>query len=146
MFVSVTRVRIRSVRYLPAFLWWNLLTNRQVTHAPGFRGGRLLADAHRTFWTLTVWETEQHMRAFRGSGPHVRVMPRLLNWCDEGSFAHWITMDVAVPLWPEAYAHLVSDGRVSRVANPSPEHQARQFAEPRLRPLIGTDLHPAQKP
>ena len=99
-------------------------------------------DARRTFWTLTVWESERAMKAFRGSGPHAKVMPRLVEWCDEAAYAHWIPTSSSVPPWPEAYEHLVNDARLSRVAHPSPNQDARHFAEPRLKPLIGLDLKP----
>jgi hypothetical protein len=142
MLASVTRLRVRFVRYIPAFVWKTLLAQRQVMRAPGFCGGRLLVDASRTFWTLTLWESEQAMKTFRGSGAHARVMPRLLEWCDEASYAHWIPANASVPDWPEAYGRLISEGRLSRVAHPSPDHDARRFARPRLKPLIGQDLKP----
>ena len=86
MFASVTRLRVRSVVYLPAFLWQTLLSQRQVLRAPGFFGGKLLIDVRRTFWTLTVWESDRTMKAFRGTGSHAKVMPHLVEWCDEASF------------------------------------------------------------
>src|SRR5438477_7477645 len=73
MLASVTRLRIRSVRYLPAFIWRTVSTQRQTVRAPGFVGGRLLMDVRRTFWTLTVWESEKAMKVFRGSGAHARL-------------------------------------------------------------------------
>ena len=143
MVASVTRLRVRLVRYLPAFVWKTFLSQRQVVRASGFVGGRLLVDANRTFWTLTVWENEQAMKAFRGSGAHAGVMPRLQEWCDEASYAHWNPASASIPGWPEAFEHLVSDGRMSRVKHPSADHDARHFARPRLEPLIGQDLKPA---
>lgn len=143
MFASVTRLRVRSVRYFPVFLWKTFRAQRQVVRAPGFLGGRLLLDAHRTFWTLTAWESEGAMKAFRGAGPHAEVMPRLVEWCDEASYAHWMVAgDASVPTWAQAYEALVGEGRLSRVAHPSHDHDARRFAKPRLKPLIGQDLNP----
>jgi hypothetical protein len=143
MFASVTRLRVRSVKYLPAFLWQTFLSQGQVRLAPGFFGGRLLIDARLTFWTLTVWEDERAMKSFRGSGAHAKVMPRLMKWCDEASYAHWTPSADSVPLWPEAYEHLTTEGRLSRVSHPSPDHETRHFPNPRLKPLIGADLKPA---
>ena len=143
MLASVTRLRVRSVRYLPPFVWETFLSQRQAVRAPGFLGGGLLLDAHRTFWTLTGWESEQAMKAFRGIAPHAKVMPRLVEWCDEASYAHWIPSGTSVPSWLEAHEHLVSEGRLSRVAHPSPSHNLRNFAKPRLKPLIGLDLKAA---
>jgi hypothetical protein len=138
----VTRLRVRSAWRLPAFLWTTFRAQRQVARAPGFKGGRLLVDAHRTYWTLTLWESESAMKAFRGSGAHARVMPRLVEWCDEAAYAHWEPADASVPLWPEAYEHLLAEGKLSRVAHPSRDHEARNFAKPRLSPLIGQDIKP----
>jgi hypothetical protein len=120
-----------------------LLAQRQVVRAHGFLGGRLLVDNLRTYWTLTAWEDEKTMKAFRGSGPHARVMPKLVVWCDEAAYAHWVAMDDSIPEWPEVYERLVSDGRLSHVARPSQDHTSRHFPTPRLQPLIGVNLKPA---
>lgn len=53
-FVSIMRLRVRSVRFLPGFALHTLRSIRQVRHAPGFRGGSLLADRAWTFWTMTA--------------------------------------------------------------------------------------------
>jgi len=144
MLASVTRLRVRSMWYLPAFLWQTFLSQRQAVHSSGFRGGRLLIDVGRTFWTLTVWENEREMRAFRGSQAHAKVMPLLAGWCDEAAYANWEPQGDTVPSWAEAYEQLVREGRLSRVAHPSSDHEAGRFPEPRLKPLIGLDLKPAK--
>lgn len=143
MLASVTRLRVRSVRFVPAFLWRTFLSQRQVERAPGFFGGRLLLDSGLTFWTLTVWENEQAMRGFRGFGAHARVMSRLPEWCNEAAYGHWVETADSIPTWDEAHERLVAEGRLSRVEHPSENHSKRQFARPRLKPLIGVDLKPA---
>ena len=42
MLASVTRLRVRSAHFLPAFVWKTFTSRRQVERAPGFLGGRLL--------------------------------------------------------------------------------------------------------
>jgi hypothetical protein len=79
------------------------------------------------------------------TAPHAKVMPRLVEWCDEASYAHWIPSAGSVPSWPEACEHLVAEGRLSRVARPSPAHEARQFPKPRLKPLIALNLKSRQR-
>jgi hypothetical protein len=143
MFVSVTRLRIRSFRYLPAFLLNTFLSERQAKRAPGFLGGRLLIDSGLTFWTLSAWDSESSMKAFRGSGSHARIMPRLVEWCNEASYTHWISEEGSIPSWPEAHERLVRDGRLSHVNHASSAHEARHFAAPR--PVIGRDLKAAAK-
>jgi Domain of unknown function (DUF3291) len=140
MFSSVTRLRVRSIRFLPSFVWYTFQTQRQVERAPGFVGGRLLVDSKNTFWTLTVWESEKAMKTFRGAGTHARVMSRLPKWCDEAAYAHWSPQDNAIPEWTEAHQQLIAEGRLSRVDHPAPSHTDRQFPSPRLSPLIGGDI------
>ncbi len=142
MFVSVTRLRIRRFYFLPSFLWYSLRSQRQAERALGFRGGRLLVDAHSTYWTLTVWESEKAMKAFRGMSAHGKVMPKLARWCDEAAYAHWEQQDAAVPFWPDACQRLFDAPRFSRVDQPSPAHTAHQFAKPRLSPVIGQEMKP----
>lgn len=103
MFASVTRLRVRSVFYLSEFAWRTFLTQRQTVRADGFVGGRLLVERKYTVWTLTVWENEQTMKRFRGSGPHAKVMRKLPRWCDEASYAHWNTDPATIPSWHEAH-------------------------------------------
>lgn len=143
MLASVTRLRVRSLRFLPSFLWRTFLSQRQAERVPGFLGGRLLIDSGLTFWTLTVWQSEEAMRAFRGAGTHARVMLRLAQWCNEAAYAHWIQPDNSIPTWQDAYERLLAEGRLSRMEHPSQNHLDRQFAPPRLKPLIGLDLKPA---
>ncbi len=142
MIVSVTRLRVRSAWMLLPFLWRTFYAQRQAVRAPGFVGGRLLVDTRRTFWTLTAWETEKAMRDYRSSGAHRDAMPRLVHWCDEASVAHWTREGAEVPPWPEAVERLRREGRPSRVANPSRDHEQVRFPDPRLQPMIGQELRP----
>ena len=142
MFVSVTRLRIRSVLSLPLFLWRTQQAKSQASKAAGFLGGRLLVDKHRVYWTLTGWESEKAMKAYRGAGAHGAVMKRLPGWCNEAAYAHWESTERAIPAWPEAYERLKISGKLSRVEHPSPAHEAREFVAPRLQPLIGGDIKP----
>ena len=69
-FVSITRLRLRAVRFLPVFFLHALRAQRQLRHAPGFLGGGLLPDRCRTFWTMSVWDDAQSMRTYILSGDH----------------------------------------------------------------------------
>src|SRR5260370_39334708 len=102
MLASVTRLRVRSVKYLLMFVWKTFLAQRQVVRAPGFFGGTLLLDGRRTFSTLTVRQSERGMQAFRGATPHPTVMPRLVECRDQASYAHWTATVAAVPFCPDA--------------------------------------------
>lgn len=131
-FVSVTRLRLRSIRFLPAFAPHAFRTLRQARRAPGFRDGALLADRSWTFWTLTLWDGRDSMRAYMTAGDHRTAMPRLAGWCDEASVAHWEQESDALPSWAEADRRMRAEGRPSKVRHPSPRHADLSFRAPRL--------------
>ena len=140
-FISVTRLRIRSIRFLPAFALIFIRTRRQVASAPGFKAGSLLADRGWTFWTLTVWDSQESMRRYMTSGPHRTAMPRFLDWCDEASVVHWTQADDALPSWPEADRRMRENGRPSKVRNPSPRHADLSYRPPRT--LLAGPIQPS---
>jgi Domain of unknown function (DUF3291) len=118
-FVSITRLRVRSFRYLPVFLIGAFRSARQAKNAAGNLAVSLLSDSNFTFWTRTLWSDERSMRAFMLVGAHRRIMPRLLQWCDEAAVAHWLQESRKAPSWQEAYRRLQQEGRVSKVDHPS---------------------------
>jgi len=105
--------------------------------------GRLMLEAHLVFWTATVWESEAAMRAFRSSGAHMQAMPKLLDWCDEASYVHWEQDSAELPSWAEAHRRMVTEGKLSKVKNPSPAQAAKKFPEPRHRGNEGQRLNRA---
>jgi hypothetical protein len=130
--VAITRLRVRSWRYLPGFLWRTLLSARQARAAPGNLDVALLRDANRTFWTRTVWTDQPAMRAFMVAGAHRTTMPRLLEWCDEASLVDWQQESAEPPSWPEAHRRLLQDGRRSRVNHPSEAQRRYDIPAPRV--------------
>lgn len=133
VFISVTRLQLRSFRFLPVFLWTNSSIVRSVPKTPGFLGGKLLVDAKNAFWTMTTWKDQASMRAFRGSGAHGRSMARLANWCSETAVVHWESENDQLPDWITARQRLINDGRFSPVTYPSEDHIAHRVREPRPR-------------
>jgi Domain of unknown function (DUF3291) len=117
--VSITRLRVRSFRYLPVFLIGALRSARQAKHAPGNLAVSLLSDSNFTFWTRTLWADERSMRAFLFAPAHRRVMPKLLQWCDEAAVAHWLQEAPEPPSWQDAHRRLQQEGRTSKVDHPS---------------------------
>jgi len=113
VFVSLTRLRIRSVWFMPGFAWYAVRSNAQVKRARGFLRGGLLPDRQFTFWTMTAWESQEAMRVFMTSGAHMKAMPKLLEWCDEASVAHWTQEGEALPTWEEADKKMRTIGRAS---------------------------------
>jgi hypothetical protein len=72
------------------------------------------------------------MRRFMIGGAHGRAMRKLLHWCDEAALVHWTQESPALPSWPEAHARLETEGRPSKVNDPSATHVAHKFPKPRV--------------
>lgn len=124
-FVSVTRLRLRSIRFLPAFAIQTTRAMQQVRTAEGFQDGAVMGDLRLAFWTLTLWDAQPSMRRYMTDGAHRIAMPSLMKWCDEASVVHWDT-DV-VPSWDEADRRMRNEGRPSKVLHPSADHPGLTF-------------------
>jgi hypothetical protein len=142
-FISLTRLRIRSIRFVPLFVIHTWRSMRQIKRAPGFLTGALLPDKDWTFWTMTAWDSEDSMRQFMLSGSHKAAMPHLIEWCDEASVTHWLQPEASLPSqtalpsqtplpsWSEADRRMRSSGRPSKVRYPSPQHATITYRAPR---------------
>ena len=128
--VSITRLRVRSWRYLPAFAFQTLRIARQAARADGSLRVKLLRNSGNTFWTGTTWSSEASMKAFMLAPPHGPTMRKLLDWCDEASLVHWTQEADALPSWQDAHQRLQRDGRPSKVRHPSRAHGAHAFPVP----------------
>jgi hypothetical protein len=129
--VSITRLRVRSWRYLPAFSLQTLRIGWQAARADGSLAVRLLRDRRNTFWTSTAWSSERSMKAFMLAKPHGPAMRRLLDWCDEAALVRWTQEGADLPPWHKAHERIQQEGRPSKVNYPSPAHKAHVFPLPR---------------
>jgi hypothetical protein len=129
-FVSITRLRVRSWWYLPAFLLRTQGIIKQAAKADGNLTVRLLRDRRNTFWTGTSWSSESSMKAFMLAKPHGPAMRRLLEWCDEASVVHWTQEGIEFPSWVEAHERMQREGRRSKVNHPSAAHTSYEIAAP----------------
>ena len=135
-FVSVTRLHLASRWSFPRFLFYALASSKQARRSPGFLTGWVSNDGQLGFWTSTVWESLDAMRAFRNSGVHMKAMPKLLRWCDEASFTHWEQPDASAPDIDAAVDRLAREGKLSKVNKPSARHRARHIvSDPRPRAI-----------
>lgn len=133
--VSLTRLRVRSLKFLPQFLFHAVRSARQVKNASGVQAATLLKQDWRTYWTCTIWTDDAAMKKFMVTGNHRIAMPKLLNICDEAAVARWSQNDSTLPSWDEVQRRMQHEGRPSRVNHPSAAQTAFQIPMLRVRPL-----------
>jgi hypothetical protein len=130
--VSVTGFRLRSIRFIPLFIFHANRTIARVRKADGFVVGVVQRDAALAFWMLTVWRGEPAMRAYGASGARRQAMPHLADWADEACVGHLSKPGTVLPARPEAVRRLRMEERPLLLRHPVPDHQERRFAEPRM--------------
>jgi hypothetical protein len=128
--VSITRIRVRSWSYLPAFFIQTMRIAFQAARADGSLAVKLLRDRRNTYWTGTTWSSETSMKAFMHAKPHGPTMRSLLEWCDEAALVSWTQTGAELPSWEEAHKRIQQDGRRSKVNHPSAAHTAHVFPAP----------------
>ncbi len=128
--ISVTRLRVRSWLFMPAFILAAMRIGKQTVQAEGCKGAKVLRDRKRAFWTLTCWESEAAMKGFMLEGAHGEAMRKLMHWCDEASVAHWEQEGEQMPSWGEAHRRMLRHGRASKVNHPSDAQKAFRIDEP----------------
>lgn len=121
--VSVTRLRLRSWRYLPQFILYANRSMRQAKAAPGNLDAQTQKTEGLTFWTLTVWKNQKAMGLYVRSGAHKQAMPKLGEWCDEAATVHWNQKSDQLPSWQEAARRLKQDGHLVTVNFPSSAYE-----------------------
>lgn len=126
-FVSVTRLRVKSMLYLIQFMRANEASVKALKSSAGLIKGKELIDKHLTFWTVTLWENEASMKEFRGSSSHRNAMQHLPLWCNEASYHHWIQEENEYPDWNTIAEKLFTEGRLSKVRNPSKAQTENRF-------------------
>lgn len=126
-FISITRLRLRSLWYLPGFLSSNNQSVKQLLITPGFVAGKELIDKNFVFWTVTVWNADADMKAFRNSPPHRKAMQKLTTWCDEATYMHWLAEEPLIPDWDTIHQKMIAEGKISKVRHPSKDHPGKSF-------------------
>ena len=129
VFVSGTRLHLRSWRFFLPFFLYSQRSARQARGADGNLQVDLHRDQQAGFWTRTLWRDEAAMRAFMMSGAHAKAMRRHPNWADESYVVHWTQESSDVPAWSEISRRMKADGRRVRLRYPSQAHENFEVPE-----------------
>ncbi|HWB23834.1 MAG TPA: hypothetical protein VG738_00045 [Chitinophagaceae bacterium] len=126
-FISLTRLKVRSVFYLPGFLRANEASVRQLVVTPGYLAGKELIDKAFVFWTVTAWEDEKAMKVFRNGEAHRKAMQKLPQWCSEAAYTHWQQDTAELPGTALMYEKIMTEGKLTKVRFPSPGQQNKLY-------------------
>lgn len=118
IFISATRARVRAPLYQLPFILHTILSTLQLERAAGKLSAKFRWQPNE-FWTLTAWEDKAFMLAYRNTGAHRRVMPKLTLWCDEASFVHWHQESAEMPNWQAVKQRMMEQGRLVKLEHPS---------------------------
>lgn len=128
--VAVTRMRVRSVRFVPLFFIHARRAIAQIRKADGHLAGAVQSDGSLAYWTISIWRDEAAMQAYVASGAHRSAMKHLAEWCCEAGMVRWAQDDAVLPDWSEAARRLAEHGRASRLKHPGPDHAGHNFPAP----------------
>ena len=126
--VSITRLRVRSIFYMPLFMLHAMRTMTQAQKADGVQGVETRFEKNNVVWTKTIWADEAKMKEYRGSGAHQVAMRILSEMCNEASVARWQQESTELPTWEEAHRRMLTEGKQSKVKHPSPLQAAGKTA------------------
>jgi hypothetical protein len=139
MIISVTRLRLRSWRYLLPFFLQTIRILLQTMRTEGFRNGRLLADQKLVFWTVTRWESEDALLTWRNRGAHGSSMAYLAKWCSEAAVVRWqIDGKADFPDWGDCSHKIAASGNmvVAKRTSNSGENQTIRGTHKQPRGLV----------
>ena len=141
--VSITRLRVRSIWYMPLFMLHAMRTMTQAQKAEGVLGVDTRFEKNNVVWTKTVWTDESEMKQYRGSGAHQIAMRLLSEICSEAAYARWQQETPTLPTWEEAHERVLREGKLSKVKHPSPLHAAGRTAPEMMETGFALPMPPA---
>ncbi|WP_053365734.1 DUF3291 domain-containing protein [Bacillus sp. FJAT-27245] len=99
MFISVTRLHLKGKRKLPSFFLHTIKSIMQSRKAEGLVFSSFNKEGWDTYWTLTVWESKEHMMVYRNNGSHLKAMKISRNIADKLELVNWEAE--SIPSWNE---------------------------------------------
>lgn len=126
--VSVTRFRVRSLRFLPFFLIRAQRCLAQIRRSDGYLAGALRHDRDHAYWTTSVWRDEAALMAYVTGGAHRTAMPKISEWGEEASTVRWVQDSTELPSWPEAIERMRREGHAVPLRHPGVGHASLGFA------------------
>jgi hypothetical protein len=107
--VMTSRFEVKSTTNVPRFMFLALRAYFQALRAPGVVGASLrAAPLKRSFWTLSSWQDEKHLREFSLSQPHLGIMRSLGPVTQTSRFVFFTAPAGPPPSWSDALRRLAA--------------------------------------
>lgn len=102
----LTFLPVGRLRAMPSFMRYTQAVRRQLDGTEGVVGYTLRAQPlRRRFWTLSVWEDEEHLQRFIRESPHREAMASVARSLSGFKTTRFSLQGSAVPpAWDEALA------------------------------------------
>ena len=110
MYVSITRLKIKSFWVLPNFSRLSGLIAKQAKESPGNLKVKLSNRWFRYFYTQTHWNSEEAMRQFMKGGEHKIAMKEWSKFAAEVKVYGFETDEP--PRWKDARIMIENKGRL----------------------------------
>ncbi len=130
--LSVTRLKLKSPRYLPAFLINTERIAREIRTSEGFLQGQLMGTFNLSMWTMTLWNSEATLKKFYLSGTHQKIMGKLSEWSSEAASVHMEVNNHQLLIWNDVIAEICRTGYFATLQEPSLDHRNRIIQKPNL--------------
>jgi hypothetical protein len=103
-----SQLPLTRYRSIPSFLSATIAIRNQLSHADGLIGYALDAKLLRkTFWTVSVWESQEALQRFNHTDPHHARVERIRAGMQPTAFVFWSTPGSALPIaWDDARRRL----------------------------------------
>lgn len=129
-YLSMTRLKLRSLRHLPHFSLHTARVVRQVQRTPGFIDGQIMFALELSAWTVVLWESDAAIRTYFTNGVHGRGQSYIYVWASEANHAHVAVDHLELPSWEEVARSLSEIGRFLTIPYPSQNHCNHIVAPP----------------
>ena len=104
MFISVTKLRLHSITKLPKFFKMVRAIQKQLQTPEGLISKQTKGVSFTTFYTITTWESKEHMLTFRNNGAHLEAMKKINTVGKKASYTNYESD--TIPGWKEALKKL----------------------------------------
>lgn len=112
MYVSITRLKLKSIWLLPKFAKQSGKVAKQAKTSPGNIKTKLSNRWFKYFYTLTLWESQSDMQQFMIHGDHKVAMQQ---WSQVATEVRVLGYEAeSAPNWREVRKRIETEGRITR--------------------------------